>query len=170
MHEQCLLVAREMRETMNWDDLKVVLAIHRAGSMSKAARVLGIDQSTVTRRIAAIEGELGTVLFVRSNAGLRANDAGRIAIEHALTIEQQAERLADRLPHRNSTPQGMVRLLSNPWLLTHLASHGLADLRRDYPGIELVMIAGTRQRGIAVGTGLPVLRRVCHPVLVKTPY
>ncbi len=136
---------------MNWNDLKIVLAIHRAGSLSGAARMVDVDQSTATRRLAAIEGDLGTVLFSRSKQGMRATDAGRIAIDEALAMEQRAERLSDRLPHKRAVPSGSVRLISNPWILTQLASFGLADLRRDYPEVELVMIASTRRRGIAVG-------------------
>ena len=136
---------------MNWDDLRVVLAVHRAGSMSRAARILGVDQSTATRRLAAVERDLGATLFIRSNAGMRANDAGRVVVEEALVMEQRAERLQDRLPHRSATPAGSVRLLSNPWLLTQLAARGLAALRRDYPEIELLTIAGTRRRSIASG-------------------
>lgn len=136
---------------MNWDDLRVVLAVHRAGSMSRAARILGVDQSTATRRLAAVERDLGATLFIRSNAGMRANDAGRVVVEEALVMEQRAERLQDRLPHRSATPTGSVRLLSNPWLLTQLAARGLAALRRDYPELELLTIAGTRQRSIASG-------------------
>ncbi|MEO1016775.1 MAG: LysR family transcriptional regulator, partial [Pseudomonadota bacterium] len=69
---------------MNWDDLKIVLAIHRSKSMSQAARMLEIDPSTATRRLAAIESDLGAILFSRSKSGLAATDAGQIAIEHAL--------------------------------------------------------------------------------------
>lgn len=145
------ILTHSVQKNMNWDDLKIVLAIHRGGSMSKAAKLLGIDHSTVTRRLTAIERDLGAVLFVRSKLGLTANDAGQVAIEQAIAIERQAERLVDRLPHRSAVPQGSVRLLSNPWILTHLAGHGLATLRRDYPQVELVMIGGTQKRGIAIG-------------------
>ena len=50
---------------MNWDDLKIALAIARAGSMSRAADLLGMDQSTVGRRLAALEAALGEV-FIRA--------------------------------------------------------------------------------------------------------
>ena len=83
-------------QRMNWDDLRVVLAVHRAGSMSRAARVLDVDQSTATRRLAAIERDLGATLFIRSNAGMRANDSGRVVVEEALVMEQRAERMQDR--------------------------------------------------------------------------
>jgi len=113
--------------------------------------MLGIDQSTAARRLAAIERDMGETLFVRSPLGLKANDAGRMAIEEALEIEKRAERLLDRLPHKRGLPSGSVRLLSNPWLLTQLAAKGLRNLRAEHPNIELVMIAGTQRRGIAAG-------------------
>ncbi|WP_292069692.1 LysR family transcriptional regulator [Marivita sp. XM-24bin2] len=136
---------------MNWNDLKIVLAIHRTGSVSGAARTLGIDQSTAARRLAAIERDVGETLFLRSPQGLTANDAGRVAVDEALVIEKRAERLLDRLPHKRGLPSGSVRLLSNPWLLTQLAAQGLSALRAEYPEIELVMIADTQRRGIAAG-------------------
>ena len=136
---------------MNWDDLKVVLAVHRAGSISKAGKVLGVDHSTVARRLGAIEADLGATLFLRSKSGVTANDAGLWTVEQAVIVERQMERLVERLPHRSEVPQGSVRLLSNPWILTQLAGSGLDRLRAECPEIELVMIGGTRQRGIATG-------------------
>lgn len=136
---------------MNWDDLKVVLAIHRAGSLTRAARLLYMDQSTAGRRLNAIERDLGTILFSRTKTGLVATDAGKIAIELGLEIELRAERIADRLPDPHGGPSGSVRLISNPWILTQIATYGLADLRANYAEIELIMIAGTRQRGIGIG-------------------
>lgn len=54
---------------MNWNDLKIVLAISRNQTQSAAAEGLGMDQSTVGRRLNTIEASLGTVLFVRSHSG-----------------------------------------------------------------------------------------------------
>lgn len=136
---------------MNWDDLKIVLAIYRTRSMSQAARLLKIDPSTAARRLTAIEADLGTILFSRSKSGLAVTDAGRIAVEHALEMELRAERLVNRLPRQDETPSGTVRLISNPWILTQLAGFGLSALRKANPDIELVMIASTRRRSIAIG-------------------
>ena len=65
----------------DWNGLKIVLAIHRAGSLKAAAAALKVDQSTVGRRLSAIEAELGTILFIRDNHGFEATDAGRKVIK-----------------------------------------------------------------------------------------
>ena len=54
---------------MNWDDLRYVLALAKAGSLAKAARALKVDHTTVGRRIEALEGDLGLRLFTRTNTG-----------------------------------------------------------------------------------------------------
>ena len=72
---------------MNWDDLKVALAVGRTGSLSRAALQLGVNQSTATRRLVALEAQVGKTLFVRSQAGLTPTEAGRIAIARAGDVE-----------------------------------------------------------------------------------
>ena len=61
---------------MDWNDLKLVLAIHRAGNLKGAAQVMKIDQSTAGRRLAALEANLGAILFVRARSGFSLTDAG----------------------------------------------------------------------------------------------
>jgi len=58
------------QEPLNWDDLKILLAVARAGSLSRAAVQLGLGQSTVSRRLSGLEATLGTKLFKRSKTGL----------------------------------------------------------------------------------------------------
>lgn len=136
---------------MNWDDLKVVLAVHRAGSLTRAAQLLDIDQSTAARRLAAIERDLGAVLFSRSKQGLLPTDAGQVAIEQALEIEVRAARLADRVPGITGAPRGMVRISSNPWILAEIAKRGLGALRASFPEIEVVLMGDTKPRPISLG-------------------
>ena len=61
---------------LKWDDVKVFLAACEEGSFSAAARALGVEQSTVSRRIAALEDGLGGALFVRGRGGLVLTDRG----------------------------------------------------------------------------------------------
>lgn len=119
--------------------------------MSGAARTAAMDQSTIARRLAAIEADLGAVLFARSSTGLVANEAGRVVIAQALAIERSAHQIQSRLPHRLKIPQGSVRLLSSSWLLARLAANGLETLRNQFPEIELIMIVDTQRRSIARG-------------------
>ena len=83
---------------MNWDDLKIVLAVGRRLTLAAAGRDLGVDPTTVGRRIVAIEEELGTRLFDRTGAGYAATHTGAIAIAHAEEMELKALALADICP------------------------------------------------------------------------
>lgn len=125
----------------NWDDLRVALAIGRTGSLTRAAEVLGVDQSTVGRRLAALEAALGTVLFVRSKAGLSPTEAGEAAIQRAIEIELRVDRLSEQLALGPGGPAGLVRLVGNPWPLELLALRAVHRLLAAHPRLELRMIS-----------------------------
>ncbi|MFO6465576.1 LysR family transcriptional regulator [Jannaschia sp. KMU-145] len=124
-----------------WDNLKVALAIARTGSLSRAALLLDIDQSTASRRLSALEGQLGLPLFVRSRSGLSPTEAGQRALDHAHEIERRVARLGDDVAETASGPRGLLRLLGNPWVLNALTRSLLPDLLGTNPGIDLRLIA-----------------------------
>ena len=62
--------------SVNWDDLRVFQVLSEAGSLGKAARTLGVDHSTVSRRLASLEAAIGTQLAVRNPSGLELTAAG----------------------------------------------------------------------------------------------
>jgi DNA-binding transcriptional LysR family regulator len=62
---------------MDWNDLRYFLTIARSGSLAKAARELSVEHTTVSRRLGALEGDLGTRLFARGPAGLTLTPAGK---------------------------------------------------------------------------------------------
>ncbi len=134
---------------MNWDDLKVLLAISRAGSLTGAAHVLGIDQSTASRRISALEADLGALMFVRSKTGFTPTEVGERVIARALEIEGRAERLQEDVATGDHGPAGLVRLIGNPWTLMQVASVTLPPLMAAHPKLEVRMIAGSRWRSLA---------------------
>ena len=68
-----------MHNAMDWDDLRLVLAVAREGSLSGAARTLGLTHSTVFRRLGGIEQRLGVRLFDRFRNGYTATPAGETA-------------------------------------------------------------------------------------------
>ena len=72
---------------LEWDDLKLVLAIARARSITQAAKQTGIHHSTLFRRIADIETRLGTPLFERLQGDYQPTSTGQAAIETAETLE-----------------------------------------------------------------------------------
>ena len=62
----------------NWDDLRILLAVARAETMVAAARALGIDESTVARRLSALEARLGTKLVARTPTGVALTSDGAV--------------------------------------------------------------------------------------------
>jgi DNA-binding transcriptional LysR family regulator len=124
----------------NWDDLKVVLAVARSGSMTQAAEALGMDQSTCSRRLGAIEAGLGTILFLRSKGGMAATETGELVINRAAEIERRMLRMTEELSRGPDGPVGTVRLIGNSWTLERLAGAPARRLLREHPRLDLRLI------------------------------
>ena len=78
-----------MHASMDWNNLRFLLAVVREGSLRAAARRLGVDQSTLSRRIASLERNLGTRLFDRLPSGLAPTPAGARIMDAAKRIEEE---------------------------------------------------------------------------------
>ncbi|MEO1091690.1 MAG: LysR family transcriptional regulator [Pseudomonadota bacterium] len=135
--------------TVNWDDLKVVLAIAREGSLTSAAHVLGVDQSTAGRRLSALEAELGAVLFARSKTGFTPTEAGDRAIARAMEIEARAERMTEEVTAVDAGPGGLVRIIGNPWTMVRIAEVVLPELLAEHPQLDVRTIGGPLPRSLA---------------------
>ena len=134
-----------MQAEVNWDNLKVALAIARAGSLSRGANLLGIDQSTAGRRLSALEGEIGTILFTRSKTGFIPTEAGQAVIDRALEVELRINRLTEDLSQNTDGPVGVIRLLGNGWMLDRLAARVMPDFLAAHPLLDVRMISLTPQ-------------------------
>lgn len=142
----------DCEDEMDWDNLKVLLAISREGSLKKAARRLGMDQSTAGRKLSALEAKLGTILFVRSKAGFVLTEAGELAIPLAAEIEAACNVLIDTVASTENEVMGTVRLVGNPWTLKVLANAAMADFLALNPRLDIRMVAtapGRQTRGDA---------------------
>lgn len=127
---------------MNWDDFKLVLAVARTGSLNQAAEHLGMNQSTVSRRLTALEAAIETTLFRRSHLGLMPTDAGSVFIARAAEIEARAGALMESLRQTDRRPAGVIRVLGSPWVVQQLMRTCLGDFLRAYPDVELRTVAG----------------------------
>ncbi|MEM1362108.1 MAG: LysR family transcriptional regulator [Pseudomonadota bacterium] len=139
----------------DWDDLRLVLEISRAGSLARGAERLGYDQSTVGRRLTKIEADLGATLFMRSRKGLMPTDAGQIAIRRATDIERRMDMLAEGVLESGKGLAGDVEIYGNPWLLDRLTAKIAPKLLIENDKINL-RINGTGQphsdtSGAAIG-------------------
>lgn len=128
---------------MNWDDLKILLAVARTGSLSRAASRLEMDQSTVGRRLSALEAALDTRLFLRSSSGLALSEAGAALLPHALAVEASVWQFGEHAGGSYDGPRGLVRLISNAWILHRLSDTVLPELIQSYPHIALRLLAHT---------------------------
>lgn len=126
---------------LNWDDLKVALAVGRTGSLTRAALQLGVNQSTATRRLVALEAELGTTLFIRNQAGLSPTDAGLAAITHAGEVERRMDRLRDQMSDKSAGPSGTVYLRGNAWTILRLVQEGMSEFLASHPEVDLKTVS-----------------------------
>jgi DNA-binding transcriptional LysR family regulator len=129
---------------MPWSDLEAFLAVAREGSHAKAGKALGVDPTTVGRRLAALEGELGARLFDRTPAGLVPTSAGRALVPRAERVEAELVAAARELSGADTRARGAVRLTSGDGVVRYVLVPALASLRAEHPALEVELRAETR--------------------------
>jgi DNA-binding transcriptional LysR family regulator len=125
--------------SVNWDDLRFLLELRRAGSLGAAARALKVESSTMSRRLASLEGALGTQLAARTPEGLVLNDAGELAAEFAETIDGGIAELLRRIGGDDQREEGLVRVSATE-SMTPFLMRGLQALRQAYPNIQVQLV------------------------------
>jgi len=132
-----------MASGMTWDDVAVFVAVAREGSLSEAGRRLGIDHSTVYRRLNRLEEALGVPLFHRDSGRYRLSEAGRAARCHAEQAEGSLVAFARTVAGHDDRLEGSVRLTA-PEALLGLLAPVLGRFRHDQPAIDLQMALSDR--------------------------
>lgn len=127
-----------------WDDLRLVLAIARQGDLRKAAAAVGVNHSTMFRRLNALEQSLGSKLFERLASGYRATESGRRLIEAAERMETEALALDRDLSGRDTRLTGTVRVTASETLAFGILSGEIAHFRAQHPGIEIELMVDNR--------------------------
>lgn len=124
----------------DWDQLRVFLAVVRAGQFLGAARRLGVDQATVTRRIRALEAALGVRLFDRNTTGSIPTAAGRELVERAERIEAEVLRLEAELSQAADAVEGRVRVGAPDGFGTLFLASRFVGLMEAYPRLEIDLV------------------------------
>jgi len=124
-------------QLIEWNDLYLILAVCREGTLSGAARVLGVNHSTVFRRIGVIEEKVGTRLFERLATGYVMTDAAEAILEAGERIENEVHRLSRKLIGRDYQLNGIIRLAVPDALLSHILMKHLAGFTKLYPQIQI---------------------------------
>lgn len=125
---------------LNWDDLRHLVALHHAGSLARAALLIGVDKATVARRIESLESTLRCPLVERLPSGYRLTDAGRRALEIALAISEHAAELEASVGASVPAASGKVRVTAPAWFCRLVLIPQLPGFRERQPGIELQLL------------------------------
>jgi len=125
----------------DWDDVRIFMAAARAGSLTAAARRLGIDQATVGRRIARLETSLSCTLLTRSPSGLQRTAAGNRLFEAGLDAETAM--LAAARTDDTEASAGAVRISASEGFGVSILAPALTDLRRQQPGLTIELAASS---------------------------
>jgi len=126
---------------MDWDDVRYFLAVARGGSVRAAAEGLGVNHSTVLRRIAQLEERLGARMFEKLPSGYRLTDAGEEVLEFAEQMDVSSNQLQTRVFGRDQGVHGLLRVTLAPTLATHLLMPDFAEFARLHPEVEMEILS-----------------------------
>jgi DNA-binding transcriptional LysR family regulator len=129
----------------NWNDLRYLLAVARGETLAGAARLVGVDDTTVARRLAALQQRLGVPLYQRSAEGtLALTRAGERAVLRAERIEREIGALGAELTGAGGAAAGTVRLTAVPIVANRILVPASAALLKRHPGLQLDIIGEAR--------------------------
>jgi DNA-binding transcriptional LysR family regulator len=129
--------------TPNSDDLLVLLAVARGGTYTVAADTLGVNHTTISRRIAALERDIGGRVLSRTVGGWELTELGSRAFEAAENVEAAVSGLAGA-PGETQRLSGVVRLSATDGFSAYIAAPAVADLQREHPKLTVEIITVTR--------------------------
>ena len=128
----------------DWNDLKYFLAIARTGKLTTAARQLGVDHATASRRVSALEADLKAKLFDRGPQGYQLTSCGEEMLSFAEEIESQARRASSKIGETDLVLTGHVRIGAPDGFGTCFLAPLIWDLCRRYPGLNIDLVAMPR--------------------------
>lgn len=127
--------------TFDWNQVRAFLATAEEGSLSAAARALKQSQPTLGRQVAALEEELGVVLFERVGRTLALTPTGRDLLEHVREMRTAAEKISLIATGQSTAVEGRVSISASDAMATYLLPPLVERIRSEAPGIEIEIIA-----------------------------
>lgn len=154
-------------ERLDWNDVSVFLALVRHRNLSETARFLGVNHTTVGRRIRALEDQLNQRLFERTRLGYLLTDAGHHLLRHAEGMEEHAHSIALEFTESNTAPGGIVRLATMEALGSLYLAPRMAQLYKDHPAVRIELVTAShwinlskREADILISFPKPQGRRI----------
>jgi DNA-binding transcriptional LysR family regulator len=154
----------------DWNRARAFLVTAEEGSLSAAARALGMTQPTLGRQVTALEEELGVVLFEGVGRGLTLTAGGMDLLDHVRGMGEAANRVSLTASGQSQTIEGPITITASEVISAFLLPPVLAELRRSHPGVSIKVVASNavrdlrrREADIAIRSGKPT-----DPMLVAT--
>lgn len=130
---------------MNWDSLKVFLSIARIGSLSGAAKELGVNHSTIFRRLNAFEAEIGGLLFERINNRYELTTLGHELLKLALNIENAFDSINRHIVSKDIQPKGMVKITAPNNIAYRYLPRYITEFNLQYPDIQIELLVSNQE-------------------------
>ena len=130
------------RQRIDWADLRVFLAVAETGSFSGAAKLLGLTQPTVSRRLDELEARLGAQVVTRGMQGVRLTEAGELIRDHVVTMERSAQAVERLALSRDKRDEGRVRIAAPDGLAAFWIAPRLPEFQKENPKIAISLDAG----------------------------
>jgi DNA-binding transcriptional LysR family regulator len=156
-----------MNQINDLNDLRLFAEVVEHGSFTAAARGLGVQTSKLSRRVRALEEELGVRLLNRTSRSLSLTETGRRFYQHCLALVAESKAAKDFVDQTRSKPQGTIRISCPVGLLTSGISAMIAQYIQDNPHVQ-VLVDATNRRVDVVEEGLDFAIRVRLPPLEST--
>lgn len=135
-------MADQKRTDIDWQDVRIFVALARHGSLSAAARMLAVNHATIARRLHSLEESLGEKLVERRPEGYVLTAAGTHALEAATDMEQAAQILGRGMT--DGAPSGLVRINASPGLSSGFLVSRLPALATRYPKLDIDLAPALR--------------------------
>jgi DNA-binding transcriptional LysR family regulator len=134
---------------MDWDDVRIFLAIARTGSLGAAAKHAGQTQPTMGRRLRALEASVGQTLFQRTADGFVLTDEGSAVLAHAERMEEDALAFERSLAGKEQHLTGVLRISSSDWFGVHVLTPVFADFLRTHSQVTIELVTDSRRFNLA---------------------
>lgn len=135
----------ELWRKLDWNDVRTFLAVAESGSLNAAAKVLGMTQPTISRRMEDLEYRLGARLFERSSKGVQLTDAGESVRDLAASMARFGDSIVRSVGGRDKSFSGRVRLAAHDGLAAFVLMPQIAAFQMANPEIDLTIDCGLGQ-------------------------
>lgn len=135
---------------LDWDDIRYCLAVAEAGSVTAAANYLGVNHTTVSRRISSMEKNLGVALFARSTTGWVLNPIAEIILPAAERMQEEVFSIKRHVKADSQDLQGTLKVTAVDICIQTILLPALRSFSQQYPEVTIDLIAAHEQLDLAI--------------------